>query len=192
MKPSAEVATKTTDDALAASNSLADLAARIRIEHRAASDKMSEALRIRWRRATLDRREGANEARPVVAVAGRPRRDQRPHRSSLYAGGQEPDRDRRNAQSAADLSLGEAMALLALSSDVRKLLSFVKRCEGLEGEDLMQACLDAGVGIITPRLRSLRGRSDEQRREWKLFGFWLLPQLGVEGAVHSAPPRYCR
>ena len=46
--------------------------------------------------------------------------------------------------------LGRGDGAARLSSDVRKLLTFVQRCEGLEGEELFQACLDAGIPIIKP------------------------------------------
>jgi hypothetical protein len=73
----------------------------------------------------------------------------------------------------ADLTLNEAAALLALSSDVRKLIEFVKETEGLSGEELVQACLDAGVGVITsPGYDPLYGRSDDERREWFLYVLW--------------------
>ena len=83
------------------------------------------------------------------------------------------------AQSTADLSLGEAVALLALSSDVRKLLAFVKECEGLDGEELVQACLDANVGVVTtPGYNPFAGRSDDERREWLLMALFLARRGG--------------
>ena len=172
----------------AGSNSLPDLAARIRIEHRAASDKLSEALAHAMAAGDL-----LIEAKTQIPHGG--------WLPWLEANVEISDRTARlymqtakswaeiaeaaKWQRDADLSLGEAMALLALSTDIRKLLSFVKRCEGLEGEELFQACLDAGIPIIhTPGYDPFHGQSDEHRREWKLFGLWLLPHLGPEGAPH--------
>jgi hypothetical protein len=78
------------------------------------------------------------------------------------------------------------VALLALSSDVRKVLAFMKQCEGLEGEELVQACLDAGVGVVVSKNYNMfAGQSDEQRREWKLFSLWLTRQgYSAENAAH--------
>jgi len=86
----------------------------------------------------------------------------------------------------ADLTLSEATALLMLSSDVRKLLAFVKQCEGLEGEELVQACLDASVGVVVRKnYEMFAGLSDDERREWKLFGLWLTRQgFSAENADH--------
>ena len=73
-----------------------------------------------------------------------------------------------------DLTLNEAAALLALSSDVRKLFEFAKQTKGLSGEELVQACLDAGVGVIVSRgYNPFAGRSDDERREWRLYVLWL-------------------
>jgi Protein of unknown function (DUF3102) len=171
---------------LAGSNSLPDLAARIRIEHRAASDKLSEALAHAMAAGDL-----LIEAKALVPhggwlpwLAANVEISDRTAQVYMRAAKNRAEIEA-NAQSAADLSLGEAMALLALSSDVRKLLSFVKQCEGLNGEELVQACLDANIPVVvTPGYDPFHGQSDEHRREWKLFGLWLMPQLGPEGAPH--------
>ena len=61
-----------------------------------------------------------------------------------------------------------------LSSDVRKLLAFAKQTDGLSGEGLIQACLDAGVGVIASRgYNPFHGRSDDERRGWRLYVLWL-------------------
>jgi hypothetical protein len=67
----------------------------------------------------------------------------------------------------ADLTLSEAVALLALSSDARKLIAFMREIENLDGEALVQACIDANVGLVRdPGYNPFHGRSDEERREW--------------------------
>jgi len=74
----------------------------------------------------------------------------------------------------ADLTLNEAAALLALSSDIRKLFEFAKQTEGLSGEELVQACLDARVGVIVSRgYDPFAGRSDDERHVWRLYVLWL-------------------
>jgi len=172
--------------ALAASNSLTDLAARIRLEHYAAAEKLSEALRHAMAAGDL-----LIEAKALVQHGQwlpwlKDHVDISERTAQLYMrvakNRAEIEAQKRN--DVADLSLGEAMALLALSSDVRKLLMFVKECEGLEGEELVQACLDAGVALIrTPGYDMFAGQSDEQRREWKLFALWLTKQ-GYRNAAH--------
>jgi hypothetical protein len=171
------MATETT--ALAASNSLTDLAARIKVEHAAAAEKLSEALRHAMAAGDL-----LIEAKGLVKHGQwlpwlKDHVDISERTAQLYMrvakNRAEIEAQKRN--DVADLSLGEAMALLALSSDVRKLLMFAKECEGLEGEELVQACLDAGVGVVVSKnYNRFAGRSDEERREWKLFTLWLIRQ----------------
>jgi Protein of unknown function (DUF3102) len=172
----------------AGSNSLPDLAARIRVEHRAASDKLSEALAHAMAAGDL-----LIEAKALVPhggwlpwLAANVEISDRTARLYMQAAKNRAEiAEAAKWQRDADLSLGEAMALLALSSDVRKLLSFIKQCEGLDGEDLIKACLDANIPVVvTPGYDPFHGQSDEHRREWKLFGLWLIPQLGPKGANH--------
>ena len=171
---------------LAGSNSLADLAARIRIEHRAASDKLSEALAHAMAAGDL-----LIEAKAQIPHGGwlpwlevNVEISDRTAQVYMRAAKNRTEIEA-NAQSAADLSLGEAVALLALSSDVRKMLSFVKQCEGLHGEELVQACLDAGVGFIhTPNYnQSFAGRSMCAARvgEYAAGGEALSDWLGEKG-----------
>jgi Protein of unknown function (DUF3102) len=168
--------TVSPDDALAASNSLADLAARIKAEHRAASDKMSEALLHAMAAGDL-----LIEAKALVQhgqwlpwLTDHVAISERTAQIYMRVAKNRAEIEASKAQSAADLSLGEAVALLALSSDARKLLAFMKECEGLEGEELVQACLDAGVALIhTPNYDRFAGRSDEERREWLLYALMM-------------------
>jgi hypothetical protein len=170
-----------TDIMLQASNSLADLAARIRQEHRAASDKMSEALLHAMAAGDL-----LIEAKALVRHGQwlpwlKDHVDISARTAQIYmrAAKNRAEIEPSKAQSTADLSLGEAVALLALSSDVRKLLAFVKECEGLDGEELVQACLDANVGVVTtPGYNPFAGRSDDEGREWLLMVLFLARRGG--------------
>ena len=65
---------------------------------------------------------------------------------------------------------------------MRKLFEFAKQTEGLSGEELVQACLDAGVGVIVSRgYNPFHGRSDDERREWLLFILWLTSRERAPG-----------
>ena len=75
---------------------------------------------------------------------------------------------------AADFSLNEAIALLMLSSDVRKLLNFVKQAEGLSGEALVEFCIANNVGLIIDKSYDpLYGRSEAEKLEWLAFSLFL-------------------
>jgi Protein of unknown function (DUF3102) len=74
----------------------------------------------------------------------------------------------------ADLSLNEAAAVLMLSSDVRKLLNFAKRTEGLSGEAFLGFCIANNVGVITtPNYDPFAGRSEAEHLEWLVFVMFL-------------------
>jgi hypothetical protein len=74
----------------------------------------------------------------------------------------------------ADLSLNEAAALLMMTSDIRKLIAFVKDCEHLHGEELVERCIAEGVGLIRDdSYDPFLGRSEAEKLEWHLFTLLL-------------------
>ena len=177
-----------TEIALTASNSLTDLAARIRTEHRAASDKMSEALLHAMTAGELliEAKDQLKHGQWLPWLRDHCSISTRTAQLYMRVGASRAEIEAAKAQSVAhlDLTLNEAAALLMLSSNARKLMAFMKECEGLEGEELVQACLDAGVGVVVSKNYDMfAGQSDEQRREWKLFALWLTKQ-GRRNAAH--------
>jgi hypothetical protein len=75
----------------------------------------------------------------------------------------------------ADLSLNEAAAMLALSSNMKKLFDFVQQLQDLsDPEDMMQLCLDSGVAQYAGTLDYESGYSVEQRREWDVFMLFMV------------------
>ena len=64
---------------------------------------------------------------------------------------------------------------MALSSDVRKLLSFFRDAENLDGDELIKACAENDIAVIrAPASDPFHGQTADVRREWKLFGLWLV------------------
>ena len=162
---------------LAASNSLADLAARIRTEHTAVADNLSEALRhsmaagdlLLEAKAQLKHGQWLPWLKDHVDISERT--------AQLYMrtakNRAEIEAQKRNG--VADLTLSEAVALLALSSDARKMLAFMREVENLDGEELIKACAENNIAIIcAPAPDPFHGQSADVRREWKLFGLWLV------------------
>ena len=158
-------------DPLVGSNSLADLAARIVAEHTAIHGLLSDSIRRAMAAGDL-----LIEAKALVQhgqwlpwLRDRCRISERTAQLYMRCAKNRVEIEKKSA-SVADLTLNEAAALLALSSDVRKLFEFTKQTEGLSGEELVQACLDAGVGMIVSRSYDpFAGRSDDERRVWSLF-----------------------
>ena len=53
----------------------------------------------------------------------------------------------------------------------------MRQIENLDGEELVEASIEANVGIIhSPNYNLFHGRSDEERREWFLFMLWMVRQ----------------
>ena len=158
------------------SNSLAHLAARIRTEHDAAAESLRDSVRhsmaagelLIEAKALVDHGQWLPWLRDHCTISERT--------AQLYMrvakNRDEIETQMRNG--AADLSLNETAALLMLSSDVRKLLSFARTAEGLSGEELVDFCIANGVGVIsTPNYDPFASCSEAEQREWKLFTVFL-------------------
>ncbi len=163
-------------DPLAASNSLADLAVRIKAEHAAAAASLRESVRH-----AIAAGEMLVEAKAMVPhgqwlpwLADHVAISERTAQLYMRIAKNRTEVEAQMRNGVADLTLNEAAALLMMSSDVRKLFAFAREIEGPDGEELVKACIDANVAVIpTPGYDPFHGRSDEERREWFLFGLWL-------------------
>jgi hypothetical protein len=164
------------DVAVAASNSLIDLAARVQAEHRAVSAALQDSVRhailagelLIEAKAQLDHGQWLPWLRDHCEIADRTAR--------LYmrVAKNRAEIEAQIGNGVADLSLNEAAALLMLSSDVRKLLNFSKQAEGLSGEALIDFCIANDVAVITtPDYNPFHGRSEAEKLEWLAFGLFL-------------------
>jgi hypothetical protein len=74
----------------------------------------------------------------------------------------------------ADLSLNEAAALLMLTSDMRKMLNFFRDCENLPADEFIERCIAEGIGVIhDPGNNPFAGQSESEKLEWHLFMMFL-------------------
>ena len=172
----------------AGDNSLADLAARIRAEHEAVSTALKESVRhaIAPGELLVEAKGQLGHGRWLPWLRDHCTISERTAQLYMRVAKNRAEVENQMRNDVADLTLNEAAALLALSSDVRKLFEFAKQTEDLSGEELVQACLDASVGIITsPGYDKFAGRSDDDRREWMLFILWLGGRwFSARGAAH--------
>jgi hypothetical protein len=78
------------------------------------------------------------------------------------------------------LTLSEAAAMLALSSDVRKLMNFCKQLEGLDDpEEVIKLCVENEVGVIQDSdYDPFAGQSEEEQREWIAYMTFLVRNCG--------------
>jgi hypothetical protein len=76
----------------------------------------------------------------------------------------------------ADLTLGQAAALMMMTADVKKLFDFMKKIEATDDPaQIINVCIEHGVGYISdPSYNMFAGRTDEEKREWHLFVLFLV------------------
>jgi hypothetical protein len=162
------------------SNSLADLAHRINVEHKATVDALRSAVvhamaagdllleakkqiphgqREKW---FEDHCEMSDRSRRLYMQLAK-------HRKTI-----EKEMSQ-NGNGVADLTLNEAAALCVLAGRLEKMMEFAKRAEGINGEDLVNLCIKTGFGYIPPDpdYDQFAGRSEEEKRDWILFGLFI-------------------
>jgi hypothetical protein len=169
-------------DDITRSNSLTDLAARIRIEHEATADSLRRSIEHAMTAGDL-----LIEAKAQVKHGEwLPWLDEHcgmaERTAQLYmriAKGREVIESKIRS-GVADLSLNQAAALLVLTSKIDALLDFAKQLQDATDSDtFLQLCLDHDVGVIsTPGYDMFGGRTDEEKREWHVFMLFLAQTCG--------------
>jgi 2-succinyl-5-enolpyruvyl-6-hydroxy-3-cyclohexene-1-carboxylate synthase len=132
------------------SNSLVDLAARIKSEHTAVSSALKESLRhaIAAGELLLEAKDQVPHGQWLPWLQEHCSISERTAQLYMRVAKNRAEIENQIRNDVADLTLNEATALLALSSDVRKLLQFAKEIEGHDPETVIKACLKAGVAVI--------------------------------------------
>jgi hypothetical protein len=79
----------------------------------------------------------------------------------------------------ADLSLNQAAALLVMTSDIKKLLAFMREIESASPEEIVGICVERGVAVIRDDAYDpFHGRDEELQRRWLIFVLFLHLRLG--------------
>ena len=160
---------------LGRSNSLVDLAARIKIEHKAVSlalrrgvkhamaagDLLIEARAVvphgRWLKWLADNCSELSERTTQLYM-------------KLAKNRATIEKEMANPQSVADLTLNEAAALCALAGRLERLMSFARRSGSCSGQELVDLCVEEGFGVIVDdSYNPFAGRSETEILEWHLF-----------------------
>jgi hypothetical protein len=163
-----------------ASNSLADLAARIVVEHQAVSTALKDSVRhaITAGELLVEAKDKVGHGNWLPWLRDHCTISERT--AQLYmrcAKNREAIEDQiRNG--VADLSLNEAAAMLMLSSDVRKLFALTQTMESLHGEELIKFCADNDIATITNPFGDVPEPTDQECVEWNLFALFLMRQFG--------------
>lgn len=90
------------------------------------------------------------------------------------------EKEMRNPQSVADLTLNEAAALCVLAGRLERLMEFAKRAEACDPEELVSLCVQQGFAVIQDEgYDPFYGRSEAEQREWTLFGLFIRDARGT-------------
>jgi hypothetical protein len=158
------------------SNSLTDLAARIRQEHEAVSVALKDSVRhaIEAGALLIEAKKQVPHGGWLPWLADHCTISERTAQLYMRCAKNREAIEGQIRNGVADLSLNEAAAMLMLSSDVRKLLDFAKTAENLHGEELINFCVSEGVAVIyDPSYNPFAGRSDRERLDWLIFTMFL-------------------
>src|SRR5262249_5037345 len=130
-----------------ASNSLADLAARIKAEHEAVSTALKDSVRhaIRAGNLLVEAKEQLKHGQWLPWLRDHCTISERTAQLYMRCAKNREAIEAQIRNGVADLSLNEAAAMLMLSSDVRKLLAFARDCEGLSAEELIERIAAEGI-----------------------------------------------
>jgi Protein of unknown function (DUF3102) len=160
----------------ALSNSLTTLAGRIRAEHEAVSTALKESVRhaIEAGELLIEAKDQLKHGRWLPWLADHCTISDRTAQLYMRVAKNRTEVENQMRSGVADLSLNEAVALLMLSSDVRKLLAFAKTAESLSREGLVDFCIANDVGVIRDSgYDPFHGRSEAEKIEWMVFTIFL-------------------
>jgi hypothetical protein len=175
---------------LAASNSLTDLAARIKTWHTAVAAALKDSVRhgiaagelLLEAKAQLKHGEWLPWLRDHVEISERT--------AQLYMRLAKNRAEIESATAVADLTLNEATAMLVLSSDIKPLLDFVGRADGMSPEELVEYCAANDVARITKNPFGAKEPSemtDAEWLEWEIYAIFLVRNgSGVDEALYYA------
>jgi len=163
-------------DDLARSNSLTNLAARIRTEHAATSAAFKSSIKHAMAAGDLliEAKAQLQHGRWLPWLRDHCTISERTAQLYMRVAKNRAMIETQIRNDVADLSLGEVAALLMLSSDVHKLLSFAKQADDISGGALIDFCIANDVGVIVDRgYNPFAGRSEAEKLEWLIFTVFL-------------------
>jgi hypothetical protein len=169
--------------ALEQSSSLMDLAARVKTEHEAVGSALKEGVQhaVAAGELLLEAKKQLKHGQWLSWLREHCTISERTAQLYMRCAKSRDEIEEQIRNGVADLSLSEAAAILALSSDMKKLLEFVRRAEGMDTGDLIEHCAENGIAVITkspfgaPEFSEL---DDPEKLEWLLYQVWSVRRGG--------------
>jgi hypothetical protein len=157
---------------IAQSNSLTDLAVRIKAEHQATSDALKTSVEhaIKAGELLLEAKEQLKHGQWLPWLLNHCEISERSAQLYMRIAKNRETIEAEIRNGVADLTLNQAAALLVMTSEVRKLFNFVREMEHLSCEELIQRCIAEGVAVVqSPNYDPFAGRNETEKVEWLLF-----------------------
>jgi hypothetical protein len=158
------------------SNSLADLAARIRQEHAATAEALQRGVEHAMAAGDLllEAKAQLKHGLWLPWLAEHCQMSERTAQLYMRVAKNRATIEAK-AQRVADLTLNQAAALLVLTSDIDKLFAFAKQVEGVtDSDELVSLCIANDIGVIQDSsYHPLAGRSEIEGRDWHIFMLFL-------------------
>ena len=169
------------------SNSLADLAARIRTEHEAVSTALAESVQHAMAAGALliEAKEQIPHGGWLPWLRDHCAISERTAQLYMRTAKNRKEIEKQIRNGVADLSLNEATAILMLTSNVKKLINFARELEHLPPEQVLERCIAEGVGVFQDEgYDPFAGRSKAEQIEWTIFIIFL----SFDGERHGGEP----
>jgi hypothetical protein len=164
-------------DGLSGSNSLTDLAARIRAEHTAVATALKDSVKhaIVAGELLIEAKAQVSHGQWLPWLRDHCTISERTAQLYIRVAKNRVEVEAKIRNDVADLTLSEAAAVLALSSDVRRLLRFIKEIEELDDpEDIIKACVAANIPVVVDEgYNPFAHRTETEQLEWELFTLFL-------------------
>jgi hypothetical protein len=168
------------NDTTIGSNSLPDLAARIRLYHRKTSESLRESVQHAMDAGDLliEAKAQLKHGQWLPWLSEHCAISERSAQLYMRVAKGRAVIEVKSAQFA-DLNLNQIAALLVMTSEVKQLFAFWGQLRNTtSSEEAIQLCLDHGVGVVSTDYDPEADKSAEEVREWHLFMLYLVRKHG--------------
>jgi hypothetical protein len=163
---------------LALSNSLTDLAARIRAEHEATAAALTSSVDHAMTAGDLliEAKAQLKHGQWLPWLTEHCAMSERTAQLYMRIAKNRATIENNIRNGVADLTLGQAAALMMMTADMKKVLDFVKQVETTDDpEQIVNLCIEHGFRVIkTPGYDMFANCTEEEKREWHVFLLFLV------------------
>jgi hypothetical protein len=172
---------------LAISNSLTDLAARIRAEHEATGTALKSSVEHAMMAGDLliEAKSRLKHGQWMPWLTKHCAMSDRTAQLYVKIAKNRTTIETNIRNAVADLTLGQAAALMMMTADMKKVLDFVKQVETTDDpEKIIGLCIEHGFPVIQDsNYNPFANCTEAEQREWGLFALFLARSASVDGVL---------